>query len=303
MASTRDTLKLINNRLDESIGVREQASVPRLSPVANAKDVGRRALRDFGTLALENVIPDPDQPRTEFDDEEIEQLANSIREKGQLHPIRVRWSDDHSKWIIISGERRYRATLKAGLPSIQCHFQNGELSKTEILEQQLIENLLRQDLRPIEEATAFSQLLELNNWSGKQLAEAIRVNPSKITRSLALLRLPDEVQHQVESGELSARAAYELTKLPTHEQVRSVIDSEPDQTPRLTISKVQSQVRQRKGKPSLQPRGVRQTFVTEEGWKVLVTSPRRGNYDEMEQALLQALDEVRLRIANKVHLL
>ncbi|TWU34895.1 ParB/RepB/Spo0J family partition protein [Novipirellula artificiosorum] len=303
MANTRNRLKDIDSRLDESIGVRTQDSVPKLSPVANLKDVGRRALRDFGSLAIESVIPDPEQPRTEFDADEIGQLANSIRDKGQLHPIRVRWSDQHGKWVIISGERRYRATLKAGLPTIHCHFQNGELSRTEILEQQLIENLLRQDLRPIEEATAFSQLLGLNNWTGKQLAEAIRVNPSKITRSLALLKLPDDVQHQVESGDLSARAAYELTKLPTHEQVHAAIGSKDEQPQRITIVKAQSQVRQRIGKPKPEPRGVRQTFMTEDGWKVLVTSPRRGNYDEMEQALILALEEVRLRIANKVHLL
>jgi ParB family chromosome partitioning protein len=284
------------------MGIRTNDTRPQLSPVASPKDVGRRALRSFGTLAIESVIPDPEQPRTEFDEQQLERLAQSIRDKGQLHPIRVRWSEVHEKWIIISGERRYRATKLAGLPSIECHFQEAELTKTDILEQQLIENLLREDLKPIEEAKAFDQLLQLNSWSGKELADAIRVNPSKITRALALLKLPQDIQEQVESGEMSARAAYELSKLPSDEQRRAAIERGQDESGQFTLAKAESQVRQRKGKASPRPRGVKQTFVTEDGFKVTVTSGRQGNYHEVEQALQQALDEVRLRIENNVQL-
>ena len=302
MSTTRNTLEKIRSKLDESMGMRVNDTRPQLSPVANPKDVGRRALRNFGTLAIESVIPDPEQPRTEFDEQQIERLAQSIRDKGQLHPIRVRWSDMHEKWIIISGERRYRATKLAGLPSIECHFQESELTKTDILEQQLIENLLREDLKPIEEAKAFDQLMQLNSWSGKELADAIRVNPSKITRALALLKLPQDIQDQVESGDMSARAAYELSKLPSDEQRRAAIERGQDEGGQFTLAKAQSQVRQRKGKATAKPRGVKQTFVTEDGFKVTVTSVRQGNYHEVEQALQQALDEVRLRIENNVQL-
>src|SRR5690606_25805356 len=200
-----------------------------------------------------------------------------------------------------SGERRYRATKLAGLPTIECHFHEGELTKSDILEQQLIENLLREDLRPIEEAKAFVQLLELNGWTGKELAEALRVNPSKITRALALLKLPEDIQGLVESGELSSRAAYELTKLASPEQQRAVLEKRDSDSGEITIAAVQKQVRQRKGKPAAEPRGVRQVFFAE-GYKVTVTSPKKGNYFEIEQALLLALDEVRLRLNNNVQL-
>lgn len=302
MVSTRNVLEQIKGKLDESMGVRANDARPQLSPVPNAKDIGRRALRTFGTLAIENVIPDPEQPRTEFDAGEIERLAESIRDKGQLHPIRVRWSEQHERWIIISGERRYRATKLAGLPSIECHFQDGELSKTDILEQQLIENLLREDLKPIEEAKAFDQLLQLNGWTGKELAEAICVNPSKITRALALLKLPLDIQQQVEEGTLSSRAAYELSKLDSDEQRRAALAQGEAATGPVTIDTVQKQVRQRKGKQSVKPRGLKQTFMTEEGYKVTVSAMKKGNYHEIEQALQQALDEVRLRIENNVQL-
>ncbi|MCR9294077.1 MAG: ParB/RepB/Spo0J family partition protein [bacterium] len=302
MASTRNTLERIKNKLDESMGIRDIDHKPQLSPVPNAKDVGRRALRNFGTLTIDSVIPDPDQPRTEFDEEEIQRLSRSIVDKGQLHPIHVRWSEVHSKWIIISGERRYRATKAAGLPSINCQFEEKDLNKTQILEQQLIENLLREDLKPIEEAKAFSLLIELNGWTGKELGEALRVNPSRITRSLALLKLPSDIQKQVEDGTLSPTAAYELSKLPSDEQRRAAMLSPEGSSVPVSVAKAQRQVRQRKGVSSPATRGVKQTFVTEAGWKVTVSSTRKGNYHEMEEALKQALEEVRLRIDNDVHL-
>ena len=181
-------------------------------------------------MSLDKVIPDPDQPRVEFDDQAIAQLAQSIREQGQLHPIRVRWSSDKQKWLIISGERRFRAAQRAGMPTIECYFHEGELSKTQVLEQQLIENLLRSDLRPMEEARAFAQLIQLNGWTGKDLASALRINASKVTRSLALLKLPADIQQLVETAKLSPTVGYELSKLWSPQQQRAALQqhaSEP----------------------------------------------------------------------------
>ncbi|MFK7817582.1 MAG: ParB/RepB/Spo0J family partition protein, partial [Planctomycetaceae bacterium] len=268
--------------------------------VANPKDVGRRALRSFGTLAIENLMPDPDQPRTQFDAEELQQLAESIRTKGQLHPVRVRWSEPHGKWIIVSGERRYRASVAAGFKSVQCHFIDGELSKSEILEQQLVENLLRAELKPIEEARAFEQLRTLTGWNSKQLAEAINVPASKVTRVMALLRLPEDIQQQVESGALAARAAYELTKLPDNEQRRKALSDVGQSGDRVTVGSAQRQVRKQKG--IVITRGSRQTFFTEEGWKFTATSPGKSTYHEMERALQQVLEEVRGRIEANIEL-
>ena len=125
-------------------------------------------------LAISQIVPDPDQPRAEFSQEALERLALSIREKGQLSPIRVRWSEELEKWTIICGERRWRAMVRAGLAEIDCYFDEGEsVAFQEILEQQLIENCLREDLQPIEEAEAFASLMKLNGWTGKQVADAL----------------------------------------------------------------------------------------------------------------------------------
>ena len=137
MAGTRNTLERIQGNLDESMGVRSVETLPQLSPVASTKDASRRPLRSAGRVDISMVIPDPDQPRTEFDEEELARLAESIRDKGQFHPVRVRWSESLEKWVIISGERRWRASQKAGLSTIDCQFQEGDLSDSEILEQQL----------------------------------------------------------------------------------------------------------------------------------------------------------------------
>ncbi|MEM7314002.1 MAG: ParB/RepB/Spo0J family partition protein, partial [Planctomycetota bacterium] len=138
---------------------------------------------------MNRVERDPSQPRIDFDSSSIDSLAASIRDHGQLQPIRVRWSEETQKWRIISGERRWRATIKAGLPSITCFFDNGQADAGNTLHEQLIENLQREDLRPTEEAQAFAALMDLHGWNGKQLAEALHVSTSKVSRSLGLLDL------------------------------------------------------------------------------------------------------------------
>ncbi len=300
MGKTRTTLEQISGNLDESLGVREIDLRPKLSPVPSAKDVGRRAIRNFGKVDVNQVIPDPDQPRVEFSEDAIERLSQSIRDKGQLSPIRVRWATDLEKWVIISGERRWRATRHAGLPTIDCYFHEGELAKTEIMEQQLIENLLREDLSPMEEAKAFRALMEVNEWNGKQVADALRVPASKVSRVLSLLDLPPDIQQRVESGDIAARTAYELSKLSNEDTQRQLADEAA--AGRLTISDASNAVRKRAGKVKAAPRGTRQIFVAENGWKVTVTAQQKGSYDEIEHALQIALEEVRTRINSGLQL-
>ena len=298
MVSTRNLLERVNSHLEESIGVRPTDSRPQLSPIASARDIGRRTNRLFGKIDIDRIQPDPQQPRTEFDEEALRQLADSIRDKGQLAPIRVRWSEEQSTWLIISGERRWRATKLAGLLSVDCFFQEQPLSPTQVLEEQLIENLLRENLTPMEEAESYQHLMQVNGWNGKQLASALNISPTRISRSLALLKLPHEMRTRIDSGEVSARAGYELSRLP--EPTLATVSKHVDPT-KLTAAKARSTVRQRMG--NAVTRGCKQTFVADNGWKVIVTSHRKGSYHEVEQALFIALEEVRTRIDNRVQLL
>jgi ParB family chromosome partitioning protein len=267
---------------------------------APARDGGRRPLRNVGRIEVDQVIPDPEQPRTEFSDGALARLAQSILDKGQMSPIRVRWSESAGKWIIISGERRWRATRLAGLPTIDCHFHEGELTQSEILEQQLIENLLREDLQPVEEARSFSILMEMNGWNGKQLARALRIPTSKVSRSLALLRLPAELQAKVDRGEIPARSAYELSKIP-NDRARAAL-AEKAAAGAMTNDALARAARIRKGRPAPKARSTRVDLQAADGWKIVVSAGRKGTYHEVELALLEALEEVRTRIQNNVQL-
>lgn len=297
MTSTRNALKDVSLNVDESMGLRQEEQIPRLSPVAAAKDVGRRPLRAFGSVRVDRIIADPQQPRTDFDQNEIERLASSIRAHGQLHPIRVRWDESAEKWVIIAGERRWRATMEAGLSAIDCYFVNGSMTKAELREQQLVENLLRENLKPLEEARGYQSLMSLNGWNGKQVAEALRVTASRVSRSLALLDLPDEVQQQIEAGTLPKSSAYELTKLDDGSmQTELAAKAAAGELPHARTVK---QVRQRRGKKASRSRkGVKQVFFAENGLKVTVTGQAGVNYHWLEQALADAIEEVRHRIKN-----
>jgi ParB family transcriptional regulator, chromosome partitioning protein len=301
MASSRSVLEQIDSHVAESMGLRDGAAIrPALSPIPSAQDIGRRAAKGFGRIAVEQVLPDPAQPRTGFDEVSVTRLAENLRSKGQLHPIHVRWSDESQKWVIISGERRWRACREAGLATVDCFFHERPLTAAEVLELQLIENLLREDLKPIEEARAFQTLLDLHGWTGKQLADALQLPASKISRSLALLDLPDELQEQVESGAVPARTAYELSKVPDDARRQELARQAAAGS--LTTAEAARVVQRKKLRKTATHPATKQTFYADNGWIVTVSSRTPGTYHHLEQALTQALDEVRLRIANNIRL-
>lgn len=204
--------------MSESLGVRlvtNSGQEPAGKGIASVSpEDGRTRDRLAGHMELERIIPDPDQPRKTFPEESIAQLSESLKKTGQLQPIRVRWSEAHAKWIIIAGERRYRAAIKAGFKSIACLFVDRPLTESEIRQESLIENLLREDLRPIEAAEGYRQLIDMNGWTVQQVADALNVSKGTVSKALSLLKLPPDIQAQVEEGAISPSAAYEVSRLP-----------------------------------------------------------------------------------------
>ena len=299
MTTTKDTLNRLESFLDESIGHSAEAQ-PDLAPVSNPRDAGRTATRNTGRVDIDRVIPDPDQPRANFTEESLERLAQSLRDKGQLHPIHVRWSESAEKWVIISGERRWRASQRAGLTAIECRFHEADLSESEVREQQLIENCLREDLQALEEAKAFQALMELNGWTGKQLSEALRVSPTRISRMLALLKLPADIQQLVAQGLLPARTAYELTRIADGNTQRRL--ARQAMQGQLSSQAAARKVAQHRGKPKRPSTGTQLIFPSEHGWKVTVSASCKGTYFDIELALDEALTEVRHRIDNGVQI-
>ena len=268
MVSTRAALKEIDSNLDESIGIRDETNSQNSIPVAAPQDIGRQPLRTFGKVDINMVEPDPLQPRKEFTEESIQRFAQSIKQKGQLQPITVRWSPETKKWLIISGERRWRASKEAGMKSINCHFEQRDLKPGELLEQQLVENLLREDLKPIEQARAYSSLMELNNWNGKQVAESLHIAPSTVSRALALLGLPNNIQHKVNAGELSARSAYEISKV-SNADIQQELVQRVAKGMKLedSLQAVRRPNKRRQKKP------IRLEFLCENGWTIHALPP------------------------------
>lgn len=160
-------------------------------------------------LDINNIKPNPYQPRYIFDEQKIEELAASIKENGVIQPIIVKKMNGY--YAIISGERRYRASIKAGLKSIPAIVRMYEKSK--MIELALIENLQREDLTPVEEARAYEQIMRELNYTHAELAKRVGKSRSYVTNMLGILNLPEEVLDLVDAKKLSMGHARALSKL------------------------------------------------------------------------------------------
>ncbi|MFO0887996.1 MAG: ParB/RepB/Spo0J family partition protein [Isosphaeraceae bacterium] len=174
---------------------------------------GCTRIKDALAIEIARISPDPNQPRKDFDEAALDELAASLKARGQLQPIRVRWDEPSQKWIIIAGERRYRAAVRAGLPTLACVEARGNQNADDILEDQLVENCVREDLKPLEQAQAYRTLMERRGWSYRELGEFLHISKAKIAKAMALLDLPDAVQELVEQGGLAPNTAYEVSRL------------------------------------------------------------------------------------------
>lgn len=161
-------------------------------------------------LALDVISPNPDQPRSRFDDDALEELASSLREVGMLQPVVVSHRQDGG-YHLIAGERRWRAARRAGLETIPAVVRSDSGDST--LVEALVENLQRQDLTPLEEAHAYTQLLENTGMSQQDVAQRVGKSRSAVSNTLRLLQLPGPVQTMVDSGALSAGHARPLLGL------------------------------------------------------------------------------------------
>jgi len=150
-------------------------------------------------LGLEKIKPNPDQPRTHFDPDALKELAASIRETGILQPIVVVPEKDHYK--IILGERRWRAAQMAGLHKVPALIRT--MTPAQQHEASLIENLQREDLNPMEIATAYQKLADDLEYTQQEIADKVGKDRTSVTNYMRLLKLPDEIQGMLDKGNLS----------------------------------------------------------------------------------------------------
>ncbi len=174
--------------------------------------------KSVSELDINKLYPNPNQPRKYFDDDALQELANSIKIHGVIQPIIVN-KEEGDKYLIIAGERRWRASRIAGLSSVPVVIKN--YTEKQVKEVSLIENLQREDLNPIEAARAIKQLMEEYNFTQEAVADRIGKSRPNITNTLRLLTLYPDVIKMVEDGRLSSGHARALVVVEdTNQQIR-----------------------------------------------------------------------------------
>ena len=171
-------------------------------------------MEEFKIIQLSEIQKNPYQPRKEFSEEKIQELAQSIKENGLIQPIIVRQSPVIG-YEILAGERRYRASIAAGLTEVPVIIK--KLSDQDMMVHSIIENLQREDLNPIEEAKAYQSLID-KGYTHADIAEKMGKSRPYITNLVRLLTLPDFILKEVETGKLSQAHARLLIQLPLKEQ-------------------------------------------------------------------------------------
>lgn len=154
----------------------------------------------YREIPLSAIEPDPNQPRQSFDQEKLQELSDSIKMYGVLSPILVRAGKLPGRYTVISGERRYRAATLAGLASIPAIVSQSEEADGRTLAIQLVENLQRDDLTPLERAHAIGALRDAHNLSIRDIAEKLSISKSAVQRSLEILQLPDDLLNALRAG-------------------------------------------------------------------------------------------------------
>lgn len=164
-------------------------------------------------VSIEQLKPNPYQPRMNVDEKTIDELAESIKKHGVLQPIIVREKEGY--YEIIAGERRYLAAKKAGLSKIPSIIKNLEDSECALVA--LVENLQRENLNPLEEATAYKKLQDTFGFTQEKMAEMLGISRSAIANTMRLLSLPDEIKNHIQSGKLTRGHAIAISGLPEPE--------------------------------------------------------------------------------------
>ena len=287
MKAAEKLKSLAGGHMKESIGGSQGGGVALAPPGAGATNryhgIGR--IKAALEIPLDRVVPDAEQPRKEFDPDALDRLAGSLRDRGQIQPIRVRWDEGLQKWVIITGERRWRAARLAGLATIAAVEAQGVPTSDEALEDQLIENCLRDDLKPIEQARAFEALMNRRNWTQAQLAEHLHLSPPTVSRALSLLTLPPAVQAEVDSGRVPPTVGHELARVEDPA-------AREDLAARAVRGELtREEVRERRARQ----RPLRVEYRTPRGKVTIETAPG----DEQDEAVIEALEDALSRARAK----
>jgi ParB family transcriptional regulator, chromosome partitioning protein len=255
---------------------------------------GTERLPGARLIAISRLTPDPDQPRKQFPSAKLEELAHSIRTHGVLQPLLVSPDSEGESYRVIAGERRYRAAMIAGLERLPCVVV-GDLTDGARLEQQLVENLQREGISPLEECAAFEALRERCGLTHQQIAERVGKGRTYVTKSLSLRRIPDEVVSELVTAGVTSREQLVLVAQQRDDRsMRKLLRALT--TDAKTVRALRDAAATEKPRTGSRRSHAKVTIRLSTGASVTVSLSRvRGTHDDLVQALEQALDEVRVR--------
>jgi ParB family chromosome partitioning protein len=227
-----------------------------VAPVTEASRVSDNGIKHLG---IDSIQRSRFQPRSDFDPEQLRELANSIKQRGVVQPLLVRplnKDGTNGRYELIAGERRWRAAREAGLTTIPAIIRDA--SDQEALEIALIENLQREDLNPIEEARAYEQLTKLFKLTQEQIAEKVGRSRAAVANAMRLLALPEEVQSWIADNRLSVGHAKAILGLTIGKEQQLVAERVLKRN--LTVRETEKLVEQLKGDAKLRVRAIGSTI-------------------------------------------
>lgn len=222
----------------------------------------------------ENLQPNPYQPRKEFSDEALQELAQSIKQQGIITPITVE-PIGNGDYYIIAGERRTRAAKMAGLDKIPAYVRY--FSDEKKLQAALIENIQRENLNPMEEAAAYQQIIQMNNFTQDELSQVVGKNRSTITNSLRLLKLPREIQQALSEGKITSGHARAILSVKDENEQKNLFEKIISQS--LSVREAENLVG---GTPDSPSEKTKKPFSPKK--------PGDADFERIAQAFMEALD-------------
>lgn len=281
----------------------EQPIQPAPQPQVQPIEAGRISYADATVqeVEIETIVPNPYQPRKVFNPEQLQELADSIKEHGVIQPLVV--NQTANGYELVVGERRFRASQLAGLKKVPVIVKSGMQDQTK-LEVALIENIQRQELNPIEEAMAYDKLMKMFGMTQEKVAQKVGKSRPAIANTVRLLNLPAEIQRGIVEGKISEGHARAILGLAGMERQLALYKMILDQG--LNVRQVEAKVRELMARPRLESAGpdpktlaIENELRSKLGTKVKIEKKGRGGKIMIEFFSDEELDELLGKIAHE----